>query len=81
MWTLMKTDEAAEYLTNTLGVPIRANTLKRKRVVGGGPVFHRLGARAFYTPDDLAAWAKDAPRPLTSTSAEPTPRARAPAAA
>ena len=68
---MMNTDQAADYLTNTLGVPVRATTLKRKRFAGGGPLFHRFGRIALYAPHDLDAWAKEQISTPRSSTSEP----------
>ena len=48
----LTTVEAARYLG------LSARTLKRYRVTGEGPVFHRFGGRVRYLRDDLDAWAE-----------------------
>lgn len=55
----LSTCEAAEYLG------LSARTLRRYRVTGEGPVFHRFGARVRYRRGDLDEWA--AVRRRTST--------------
>jgi len=47
----LTTAEAARYLG------LSARTLKRYRVTGDGPVFHRFGARVRYRRAHLDAWA------------------------
>ena len=48
---ILRTEPAAEYLG------LAASTLEKKRVVGGGPRFIRLGGRAIgYDIRDLDAW-------------------------
>ncbi|MFZ1726704.1 MAG: hypothetical protein WAU13_08615, partial [Albidovulum sp.] len=50
----------ASYLTERRGVPITRNTLNKKRCVGGGPRFRRIGARrTVYSVVDLDAWADE----------------------
>ena len=66
----LSTCEAAEYLG------LSARTLRRYRVTGDGPVFHRFGARVRYRREDLDAWAA-ARRRLSTVddgSALPAPR-------
>jgi hypothetical protein len=46
------TREAAAMLS------IGASTLKKLRVNGGGPVFHRIGRRIVYSPEILDEWAR-----------------------
>lgn len=50
--TFLTTDEAAGFL----GVSFQ--TLKRYRVTGGGPTFHKFGGRVLYARFDLEAWEK-----------------------
>jgi len=38
---------------------LSARTLRRYRVTGGGPAFHRFGGRVRYRRADLDAWAAD----------------------
>ena len=47
----LTTGEAARYLG------LSARTLKRYRVTGDGPVFHRFGGRVRYRREHLDAWA------------------------
>ena len=47
MANLVDTYKAAEILG------ISANTLKKYRVIGGGPIFLRFGRSIRYDPDDL----------------------------
>ena len=47
----LSTCEAADYLG------LSPRTLRRYRVTGEGPVFHRFGGRVRYGREDLDAWA------------------------
>jgi excisionase family DNA binding protein len=47
----LATDAAARYLG------LSERTLKRYRAAGGGPAFHRFGARVRYRREDLDVWA------------------------
>ena len=49
----LTTGEAARY------IGLSPSTLKRYRVAGGGPVYHRLGGRVRYRRDDLDEWAAE----------------------
>lgn len=49
--------EAAQYLTNDLGLQISKNTLSKWVTTGGGPVYRRFGKRAVYLVQDLNDWA------------------------
>lgn len=55
----LTTREAAEYLG------LSARTLRRYRVTGEGPVFHRFGAGVRYRREDLDDWARDRRRVST----------------
>jgi hypothetical protein len=48
----LSTREAAAKLS------IGTSTLKKYRVQGGGPVFHRIGRRVVYSSDVLDEWAR-----------------------
>jgi excisionase family DNA binding protein len=48
----LSTREAAAKLS------IGASTLKKLRVNGGGPVFHRIGRRIVYSSETLDEWAR-----------------------
>jgi excisionase family DNA binding protein len=50
----LSTREAAVRLS------IGASTLKKLRLNGGGPAFHRIGRRVVYSTDILDEWAKRA---------------------
>jgi len=50
MSKLVDTNTAAE----TLG--ISPNTLKKYRMIGGGPVFHKFGRSVRYDLDDLSSY-------------------------
>jgi hypothetical protein len=45
---------------------IGASTLKKLRINGGGPAFHRIGRRVVYSSDILDEWAKRATFESTS---------------
>ncbi|NVN10059.1 helix-turn-helix transcriptional regulator [Nguyenibacter vanlangensis] len=49
----LRTPQAAEWLG------ISPRTLERYRVIGGGPVFHKLGNRVTYTVADLKEWVEN----------------------
>ncbi len=61
--------EAAQYLTEQLGLKTSWRTLQKMATVGGGPTYRIFGIRAVYTDPDLDAWANaklSAPRASTS---------------
>jgi hypothetical protein len=49
-----------------VGLSIGASTLKKLRVTGGGPAFHRIGRRVVYPSDVLNEWARRATFESTS---------------
>lgn len=51
-------DEAAQYLTDELGLRVSKNTLQKWVTVGGGPAYRRFGKRAVYLVEDLNEWAE-----------------------
>ena len=59
----LDTLEAAEYLG------LGKSTLDKLRTTGGGPAFHKLGARVVYDPCDLEAWLSTHKRASTSAQA------------
>lgn len=64
-------EQAAQYLTNDLGLEVSKNTLQKWVTTGGGPAYRRFGKYAVYSTDDLDAWAQEkltAPRHSSSAS-------------
>lgn len=59
----LDTAGAADYLR------LGKSTLDKMRVTGGGPAFHKVGARVVYDPDDLDAWLARHRRASTSAAA------------
>ncbi|WEK45203.1 MAG: helix-turn-helix domain-containing protein [Candidatus Andeanibacterium colombiense] len=56
----LSNDQAASFLN------LSPRTLEKLRVIGGGPVFSKLGRRVVYAFDDLQSWASA--RRCSSTS-------------
>jgi hypothetical protein len=57
-----------------LGFPMEKSTLATKATRGGGPPFHKFGARALYRWGDVLKWAQSrlsAPRGNTSRQLPP----------
>lgn len=52
----LRRSEASEYLENQHGIRRTVSTLAKLAVIGGGPVFRRVGRTPLYAPDDLDAW-------------------------
>lgn len=56
----LRTPEAARYLG------LSSRTLEKHRTYGTGPVYHKLGGRIVYDPEDLKTWADRGVRRSTS---------------
>jgi hypothetical protein len=68
----MRTDEAATWLTEELGIPTSSGQLANLRVTGGGPEFALAGRYPTYTKPALRAYAdKRLGRVRRSTSQTP----------
>ena len=64
----LRRSEAADFLCK-MGVPCTRNTLAKMAVVGGGPLFRKLGSIPLYTPGDLEDWvASKLTKPVNSTA-------------
>jgi len=50
--------QASEYLTDTLGLPVAVKTLSKLITIGGSPIFQKFGGRVVYKQSDLDAWAQ-----------------------
>lgn len=64
-------EQAAQYLTDNLGLQVSKNTLQKWVTTGGGPAYRRFGKRAVYLEQDLNEWAErklSAPRLSSSAS-------------
>jgi hypothetical protein len=55
---LLRTNEAATYLTDALGIPTSPGHLANLRVTGGGPTFRRAGRYITYAIAALEQYAK-----------------------
>jgi excisionase family DNA binding protein len=61
--TIAAADESAQsrrYFTNDEAAALlrlSPRTLEKRRVIGGGPRFHKFGRRVMYSRSDLEAWA------------------------
>lgn len=56
----LSNDQAADFLN------LSPRTLEKLRVVGGGPVFSKLGRRVVYALEDLQSWVAAKRRASTS---------------
>jgi hypothetical protein len=60
---------ASDYLHETHGLDRAPGTLAKLAVIGGGPVFRRVGRVPLYSTDDLDEWvASKLSPPMRSTS-------------
>ncbi len=63
--------QAAEYLTQTRGLPVSQRTLSQLITYGGGPIYQKFGKRVVYTQASLDAWADTKlSNPLTHSNME-----------
>jgi hypothetical protein len=64
--------DAAHYVRETWGIPCSTTWLAKLAVIGGGPIFRKVGRFPIYLPADLDAWAEariGEPRRSTSVAA------------
>lgn len=50
--------QASEYLTQTLGLPVAIKTLSKFITTGSGPEFQKFGTRVVYSQQSLDTWAE-----------------------
>ncbi len=62
----LRTPEAARVLG------LSSRTLEKHRTYGTGPIYHKLGGRIVYDPDDLKSWADRGVRQSTSDPGQDT---------
>jgi hypothetical protein len=66
---LLRRKTASEYLLETHGLDRAPSTLAKLAVIGGGPIFRRIGRVPLYATDDLDKWvASKLSAPMRSTS-------------
>jgi hypothetical protein len=66
---LLRRQAASNYLRDTHGVDRAPTTLAKLAVIGGGPIFRRVGRVPLYSTDDLDLWvASMLSPPMRSTS-------------
>ena len=66
---LLRRRAASEYLLETHGLERAPSTLAKLAVIGGGPLFRRIGRVPLYAPEDLDRWvALKLSPPMRSTS-------------
>jgi len=67
---------ASNYLHETHGLERAPSTLAKLAVIGGGPIFRRIGRVPLYLMDDLDEWvASKLSPPMGSTSDTASPKA------
>lgn len=70
---LLRRKAASKYLQDVHGVMRAPSTLAKYAVIGGGPVFQRMGRDPVYTPVNLDEWvASKLSGPMRSTSDNPS---------
>jgi hypothetical protein len=73
---LLRRKAASEYLHETYGLDRAPSTLAKLAVLGGGPVFRRIGLVPLYATGDLDKWvASKLSGPMRSTSDTASPKA------
>src|SRR6266446_5861198 len=66
---MLRRKAASEYLAQNHGVHRAASTLAKLAVIGGGPIFRRVGRVPLYSTADLDDWvASKLSAPMRSTS-------------
>ena len=66
---LLRRKAASEYLQETHGLDRAPTTLAKLAVIGGGPIFRRIGRVPLYAAEDLDKWvASKLSPPMHSTS-------------
>lgn len=69
---LLRRRAASEYLREIHGLERAPSTLAKIAVIGGGPIFRRIGRVPLYSTDDLDNWvASKLSAPMRSTSDSP----------
>ena len=73
---LLRRKAASDYLHETHGLERAPSTLAKLAVIGGGPIFRRIGRVPLYATDDLDKWvASKLSAPMWSTSDTASPKA------
>lgn len=74
---LLRRKAASDYLHEIYGLDRAPTTLAKLAVVGGGPIFRRVGRVPLYSTDDLDEWvASKLSGPMRSTSEAAPPEAK-----
>src|SRR5215475_8873330 len=67
---LLRRLRAAEYITDTYGIPCSPKTLAKLACVGGGPPFRLAGRFPLYPVSGLDEWARSKIGPLVRSTSE-----------
>ena len=71
-YRFLRRKAASKYLQDVHGILRAPSTLAKYAVIGGGPVFQRMGRDPVYTPVNLDKWvASKLTGPMRSTSETP----------
>src|SRR5262245_46683557 len=62
--------EAAKYVRDAWGVPCAERTLAKLAVVGGGPIFQRMGRIPVYEKEELDRWVRSKLSPPVGSTTE-----------
>jgi hypothetical protein len=74
---LLRRKAASDYLHETHGLDRAPSTLAKLAVIGGGPIFQRIGRVPLYATNDLDEWvASKLSAPMRSTSDAAPPKAK-----
>jgi hypothetical protein len=67
---LLRRSKAAQYITDTYGIPCSPKTLAKYACIGGGPAFRLAGRFPLYPVSGLDAWAQSKIGPLVRSTSE-----------
>ena len=67
---LLRRFRAAEYITDTYGIPCSPKTLAKYACIGGGPPFRLAGRFPLYPTSGLDSWAQSKIGPLVRSTSE-----------
>ena len=70
---LLRRKAASEYLYETHGLERAPSTLAKLAVIGGGPVFRRIGRVPLYSTSDLDDWVTSKLGPPMRSTSEAAP--------
>jgi hypothetical protein len=69
---LLRRNEAAQYLSEVIGLPCSPRTLAKLACIGGGPIYRKGFRRALYEPSDLDSWAASRIGPRRRSTSDTT---------